>query len=222
MLFLSMNAVLLELAITSVVCATPFRESVSKQTPKDFAIPNTCTTINHRKSWNALTVKERHEYIEAELCLMHHPPVTGLVENATNVWDEIANIHISQRNDIHYVGQFLPWHRYSVRMHELALQKLCNYRGAHPYWDELTDYTNGNVSQSPIFDPITGFGGNGTGYDGCVVNGPFGKIKLHMSLHHARGNEFCLSRNLDQSSFAEGIATNVEHCFGFANYTDSW
>jgi hypothetical protein len=45
-----MNAVLLELAITSVVCASPFRESVSKQTPKDFAIPNTCTTINHRKS----------------------------------------------------------------------------------------------------------------------------------------------------------------------------
>lgn len=31
---------------------------------------------------------------------MHHPPVTGLVENATNVWDEIANIHISQGNDI--------------------------------------------------------------------------------------------------------------------------
>lgn len=154
---------------------------------------------------------------------MHHPPVTGLVENATNVWDEIANIHISQGNDIRkfvallffsqrgsgfssftitchrrciqdlfilsgilvtkltiyvvdYVGQFLPWHRYYVRMHELALQKLCNYRGAHPYWDELTDYTNGNVSQSPIFDPITGLGGNGTGYINALLMGHSEKL----------------------------------------------
>jgi hypothetical protein len=50
--------------------------------------------------WNALTDKEKNEYIAAELCLMSHPPVTGLVENATNVWDELANAHINQGNDI--------------------------------------------------------------------------------------------------------------------------
>lgn len=50
--------------------------------------------------WNVLTDTEKHEYIDAQLCLMHHPPITGLVENATNVWDEFANIHISQGNNI--------------------------------------------------------------------------------------------------------------------------
>lgn len=181
---------------------------------------------------------------------MNHKPVTGLVENATSVWDEIANIHITQGNDIRtipkqnsqfavigclsvdililtscfadYVGQFLPWHRYYVRMHELALQNLCNYKGSHPYWDELTDLTNGNVAESPIFDPVTGFGGNGTGTNSCVPNGPFKNITLHMSNHHARGNSFCLSRGLDQSSFEEGTTSNIEECFGYQNYTDSW
>ncbi|PYI12693.1 Di-copper centre-containing protein [Aspergillus sclerotiicarbonarius CBS 121057] len=165
---------------------------------------------------------EKHEYIEAELCLMRHPPVTGLVENATNVWDEFANIHITQGNDIHYVGQFLPWHRYYVRTHELALQKLCNYTGAHPYWDELTDLSHGNIASSPIFDPNTGFGGNGTGNNSCVADGPFKDIVLHISNHHQRGNEFCLSRDLSQSDFSTEAASNVETCFGYANYTDAW
>ncbi|KNG83998.1 hypothetical protein ANOM_007775 [Aspergillus nomiae NRRL 13137] len=172
--------------------------------------------------WNALTDTEKHEFIEAELCLMQHPPVTGLVENATNVWDEFANIHITQGNNIHNVGQFLPWHRYYVRAHELALQNLCNYTGAHPYWDELTDLTNGNVADSPIFDPDTGFGGNGTGGKGCVSDGPFKDIVLHMSSHHQRGDSFCLSRGLSQSSLEMEAASNVETCFGYANYTDAW
>jgi tyrosinase len=106
-------------------------------------------------------------------------------------------------------------------MHELALQKLCNYKGAHPYRDELTDYTNEDVSQSPVFDSITGFGGNGTGADSCVGDGPFKNIKLHMGNRHARGDEFCLSRGLDQISFAEGAAANIEECFGFQDYTDT-
>ncbi|PYI16002.1 Di-copper centre-containing protein, partial [Aspergillus violaceofuscus CBS 115571] len=172
--------------------------------------------------WNALTDAEKHEYIQAELCLMSHPPVTGLVENSTNVWDEFANIHITQENDIHYVGQFLPWHRYYVRTHELALQQLCNYTGAHPYWDELTDLSRGNISASPIFDPHTGFGGNGTGTNSCVADGPFKNLTLHISNHHQRGDEFCLSRALSQSSFSTEKAANVETCFGYANYTDAW
>ncbi|KAI9931686.1 hypothetical protein ASPWEDRAFT_169471 [Aspergillus wentii DTO 134E9] len=187
------------------------------------AVQNTCDQINYRKSWNVLSDDEKHEFIQAELCLMHHPPVTGLVENATSVWDEFANIHITQGNNIHYVGHFLPWHRYYVRAHELALQNLCNYTGAHPYWDELTDVSNANVAASSIFDPDTGFGGNGTASNNsCVADGPFKDIVLHMSNHHARGNNFCLSRGLSQTSLEMEVASNVEKCFGYKNYTDAW
>lgn len=62
-----------------------------------------------------------------------------------------------------YVGQLLPWHRYHVRAHEVVLQKVCNYTGAHPYWDEFTDDVNAPLANSSVFDPVTGFGGNGTG-----------------------------------------------------------
>ncbi|KAJ5712452.1 Di-copper centre-containing protein [Penicillium malachiteum] len=205
------KGIVVGLAAASLTGASPVLESFSKHVRclkgDAVAVKNICDKLNYRKSWNALTDKEKHEYIEAELCLMSHPPATGLVENATNVWDEIAHIHIDQGNDIHYVGQFLPWHR---------------YYGAHPYWDELPDYTYGNVRDSLIFDPHTGFGGNGTGSDSFVGDGPFKNIKLHMSNHHARGDSFCLSRDLDQSSFAYGTTSNIEECFGFANYTDAW
>jgi tyrosinase len=67
-----------------------------------------------------------------------------------------------------------------------------------------------------------GFGGNGTGSDGCVADGPFKNIKLHMSNHYQRGDSFCLSRNLDQSSFDTSQKSNIEQCFGYANYTDAW
>ncbi|KAJ6024002.1 Di-copper centre-containing protein [Penicillium herquei] len=229
-----MKSIVVGLAAVSLTGASPVLESFSKHVRglkgDAVAVKNTCDKLNYRKSWNALTDKEKHEFIEAELCPMSHPPVTGLVENATNVWDEIAHIHIDQGNNIRKspifipdcFSIFLPWHRYYVRMHELALQNLCNYKGAHPYWDELTDYTYGNVRDSPIFDPHTGFGGNGTGSDSCVGDGPFKNIKLHMSNHHARKDSFCLSRDLDQSSFAYGTTSNIEECFGYANYTDAW
>lgn len=75
---------------------------------------------------------------------------------------------------------------------------------------------------APIFDPATGFGGNGTGSRGCVSDGPFKDIVLHMSNHHKRGNNFCLSRNLSQRSLKLERASIVEECFGYATYADAW
>ncbi|CAK7204224.1 hypothetical protein SEUCBS139899_006978 [Sporothrix eucalyptigena] len=216
-----MLSLLAKLAVFGVLSFTSV-EASQAQTAKYYAIENTCTKINQRKSWNVLTDTEKKAFIDAQVCLMNHPPVTGLVENATSVWDEFAYIHINQGNNIHYVGQFLPWHRYYVRTHELALQTLCGYEGAHPYWDELTDLTNAPIAQSSIFDPDTGFGGNGTGSDGCVADGPFVNVTLHISNHHQRGNAFCLSRGLSQTSFDTEAAANVETCFGYANYSNAW
>lgn len=94
---------------------------------------------------------------------MHHPPLLGTVEDAQTLWDELHHMHIWQGNYIHFVGQFLPWHRYLVRTHEVLLQELCGYHGAQPYWDELADYESAPLHEAAIFDPVLGFGGNGVG-----------------------------------------------------------
>ena len=39
------------------------------------------------------------------------------------------------REQIHFTGMFLPWHRYFVKYFEDALIYRCNYTGATPYWD---------------------------------------------------------------------------------------
>ncbi|KKY29885.1 putative amino acid transporter [Diaporthe ampelina] len=126
---------------------------------------NTCTTINQRKSWTALTDSEKSAYIDAELCLQALPAqladTSNAVTGAQNRWDEIHYTHIVQTNVIHNVGAFLPWHRLFVRAHEVLLQQECGYTGAQPYWDERSDIeqiNNGTltIDQLVVFDNQTG------------------------------------------------------------------
>ncbi|KAL3462254.1 hypothetical protein BJX64DRAFT_142470 [Aspergillus heterothallicus] len=182
---------------------------------------NGCTSLNRRKSWYALSKLEQAEYIRAERCLMKHPPITGSVEGAQNVWDELHRTHIFQGNYVHYVGHFLPWHRYLVRAHELLLQTLCGYTGAQPYWDELSDYESGPIHQAAIFDPVFGFGGDGSGEDGCIQDGPFRDLRLHMTRDTNDAN-YCLSRSFNQSVFNWASRANIEECFVMTDYNDAW
>ncbi|KAK0657072.1 hypothetical protein B0T16DRAFT_400842 [Cercophora newfieldiana] len=72
------------------------------------------------------------------------------------------------------------------------LRNECGYKGAQPYWDWTLDTPASNFANSPVFDALTGFGGNGpflptdpnsffppvpgrTG-GGCVETGPFAGI----------------------------------------------
>lgn len=103
-------------------------------------------------------------------------------------YDDLVYTHIQQTFSIHYTGHFLPWHRYMVAVYESMLRSECNYAGAQPYWDWTLDTPANKWASSPVFDPVTGFGGNGvptptdpndpfavpgrTG-SGYVVDGPF-------------------------------------------------
>ncbi|KAL4933212.1 putative amino acid transporter [Aspergillus undulatus] len=180
-----------------------------------------CTSLNRRKSWNALTNLERAEYIRAESCLMRHDTILGGIPDAQNLWDELHHTHISQGNFVHYVGHFLPWHRYLVRTHEVLLQELCGYRGAQPYWDELEDYENAPLKESKIFDTVFGFGGDGVGDDRCVRDGPFRDTTLHLKAHTANA-DYCLSRELSQELFGWANRSNIEQCYALKQYKDAW
>ena len=91
-------------------------------------------------------------------------------------------------------GHFLPWHRYFVATYEKALREECYYTGAQPYWDWSIDADKGKgYKNSPIFSASTGFGGDGSFVDasgpfvvpghtggGCVMNGPFVNMEVHV------------------------------------------
>ena len=53
----------------------------------------------------------------------------------------------------------LAWHRYFLHTYEARLKNECGYKGMMPYWDQALDAADSR--KSTIYNPETGFGGNG-------------------------------------------------------------
>ncbi|KAH0430728.1 amino acid transporter [Colletotrichum camelliae] len=172
----------------------------------------TCTTKTQRKAWNNMTDTEKSAYINAELCLMNTTAKTD-IEGAINRWDELDWAHIVQSNVIHNTGSFLPWHRYFMRVHEYLLQSECGYEGGQPYWNEVLDMDA--LNQSVVFDPDTGFGGEGSD---CVTDGPFVNLTLHINSTSNYAND-CLTRSFNSNGFQTGQQEYIDECFASENYT---
>ncbi|KAJ0104427.1 hypothetical protein J7T55_010891 [Diaporthe amygdali] len=194
------------ICLTSLTVATPL---LSRQT--DATVSQACTELHQRKAWHQLSADEKAAYIEAELCLMNLPPKTGH-PLAQNRWDEFTIAHEVQTQWIHDVGGFLPWHRYLVLAHENILRDECNYAGYQPYWEETLDM--GNLASSIVFDPVTGFGGQG---GQCLDDGPFANLTIHLSYNFTSlefyADDRCVSRHFNDTSFLLGNQTNIDKCF---------
>ncbi|KXH68080.1 hypothetical protein CSAL01_08947 [Colletotrichum salicis] len=158
-----------------------------------------CTSLHQRKSW---------------------PPKLG-VAGSQNLWDDMMYAHIYQANVIHNDGPFLPWHRLYMRVHEVYSQTECGYEGGRPYWNELVDAEAGFLDQSNVFDAETGFGSFKNGDDGCVADGPFVNLTMHLNQTSSDAN-LCLTRDLDQDSFYHAKSTYVNECMAIDTYDDSW
>ncbi|KAK7705175.1 hypothetical protein SLS64_008069 [Diaporthe eres] len=175
----------------------------------------TCSEVHQRKAWHNLSDDEKSAYIEAELCLINSPAKDGLPYSKTR-WDEITYSHAIQTNWVHDVGSFLPWHRYFMWTHEKLLRDECNYTGYQPYWEESLD--SGNISASVVFDPVTGFGGEG---GDCVDDGPFANLTLGLSSNGSQiwEEDYCLARSFSDTIFDYGNTTYIEECLSYDNYT---
>lgn len=200
------------ICLCSMTVATPL---LSRQTTAD--IREACTTLHQRKAWHDLTAEDKSAYIEAELCLMNSPPKTGH-PLAQNRWDEFTITHTVQTQWVHNVGGFLPWHRYFVLAHENALRNECNYTGYQPYWEETLDM--GDLASSLLFDPVTGFGGQG---GECLDDGPFSNLTIHVSYNFTSlefyADNRCVSRSFDNEFFLTGNQTSVDDCFAIEDGT---
>lgn len=148
------------------------------------------------------------------------PPTIG-IEGAENRWDEMMYGHIVQSNIIHGVGAFLPWHRLYMRAHEIILQTECGYTGAQPYWDELSDTQTGTLEECSILDADTGFGTGDLDDDGCVANGPFVNLTMHINQTSNAAN-YCLTRSLSENAFTWANSTYLDECMATDNYEDAW
>ncbi|KFZ01651.1 hypothetical protein V501_09890 [Pseudogymnoascus sp. VKM F-4519 (FW-2642)] len=175
----------------------------------------TCTRPLQRKEWRTLRASEKQAYIKAVGCMQTKPGLLGdLYPGVRSRFDDFLGLHINQTDFIHFVGFFQPWHRLFVATYEASLRSECGYTGAQPYWDwSLDSWSEAAFLESPVFDPATGFGGNGpyinstddasvrlhipgkTG-GGCVLNGPFKDMSVNMGpgLNNDY-NPHCLTRD---------------------------
>jgi len=189
-----------------------------------------CKDPLQRKEWRALSDDEKNCYIEAIKCLQSRPAQNTSRPASWTRFDEFQATHIESALDIHFVGQFLPWHRLFMKSYETALRNECGYQGAQPYWNWSLDADPPNlICDSPIWNPVTGFGGDGVPgtyivppdpantsriypflYHGCIKDGPFADYTLKLGpgllvTEHciARGVNNTMSIYLNSSAVAE-------------------
>lgn len=150
-----------------------------------------CIELITRREWRDLRAEEKLSYLDALQCILSASPLTTPFSNTgvLSRYDDLVYTHIQQTLSIHYVGHFLPWHRYMTAVYEHMLRTECGYTGAQPYWDWTRDVASEtDYVQAPVFDSEFGFGGNGKyiasnasdpfyvpgrNGGGCVLDGPF-------------------------------------------------
>ncbi|KAF9038245.1 tyrosinase [Panaeolus papilionaceus] len=190
-----------KLAFLSLLSLVHFSNAAVTQASADVSPTSsaTCDSLIERREWRTLSDDEKSDYIDAVLCLQSLPPNDETNTIAKSRFDEFQGLHVSSADSVHLVGQFLPWHRYFVLRYETALREECGYTGGNPYWDWTIEAdSEDSFLSSPVFDPDTGFGGDGvpgtytppynpTGenrifpeaFHGCVQDGPFANVTLH-------------------------------------------
>ncbi|KAI8633915.1 hypothetical protein F5Y19DRAFT_489347 [Xylariaceae sp. FL1651] len=192
-----------------------------------------CTTPLVRREWRALSNPERLGFIHAVKCLQKKPGKTSSsYAGVKSRYDDFLALHISQTDYIHWVGQFLPWHRFYLWLFEKELRSTCGYPGTVPYWDWTIDaVSEAEFLKAPVFDQWSGFGGNGpyiadisdfpddwktmvdipgrTG-GGCVRDGPFAQVPISMGPgNHTEYTPHCLRRDFSPWLATQTLNTSI-------------
>jgi len=192
------------LLLAGVVITTLLISIIAWKRQQRHVASSMCENPRKRKEWRSLTPPEQHDYIDAVLCLMQKE---SIFEPESHRYDDFPYAHTASGTLVHYAASFLPWHRYFIHIFEKALVEECGFRGTLTYWDWTLD--TADFTTSPIWDSVTGFGGNGdpTGeevlYDGrCVVDGPFANTTLYWQ---SKGNEHGFDLNHSPHCLSRGF-----------------
>jgi tyrosinase len=139
---------------------------------------------------------------------------------AKSRFDEFQATHQLQAYATHFVGAFLPFHRAMLYAHEEALRNECGYDGWQPYWQEQLDA--GHFLNSIIFDPVFGFGGDGSELDHyCITNGPFANYINPIGPAYEY-TDHCIERQFNESFSALTSQQEVDHCLDQPDWLSAW
>lgn len=155
-----------------------------------------------RKNVKSLTETEKTNFVSAVLALKKkpstlHPGITGF-----NRYDDYVEVHRSALNSAawaHGGPAFLPWHREFILQFENDLQSI-DASVTLPYWD-WTDTS----AASPLTADF--LGGNGTGADQIVTDGPFAGDKWKLHVKEDPGDSDFLQRDLGSDPTAPALPT---------------
>ncbi|KAJ0118780.1 hypothetical protein J7T55_013034 [Diaporthe amygdali] len=219
--------ILAALTATESVTAAPLSAGETNSTSPRF-YNGSCTpeTITIRREWRTLSAEEKAAYIQAQQCLIKLPAQSGL-QAVTSRFSDLQGSHRSYTDTIygdiiHYVGQFLPWHRMMMHAFETLMRNECNYTGTMPWWDEQADADSGNFFRSNMWDADTGFGGNGTEPDGCLTEGPFANTTEYIG-PMLEYTTYCQKRIWDNEyGITTGNSTLINLCNSYETYEDFW
>ncbi|KAG5657919.1 hypothetical protein KAF25_007952 [Fusarium avenaceum] len=206
-----------------ILLAALAKESLASPYPSNNSSTAKCSKPRIRKECSS----EKTAYIDAIQCLKAAPSKgTRFFKTLESRYDDFVALHINATRGgqeapslidtapnngsesdvtvygVHGVGVFLPWHRYAIWTFESILRDECDYTGAQPYWDWTLDNpaSNGSLFKSPV---LQAFGGDGSGTDNCVKDGPFtGNASLNIgpSESYAK-NPRCLTRAITEDVF---------------------
>lgn len=68
---------------------------------------------------------------------------------------------------------------------------------------------------------MVGLGGNGTGPSGCVADGPFANVTLHMD-NNETVVDYCITRDFNETVFQYANQTYLDQCFATTGYEQAW
>ncbi|KAG5305058.1 tyrosinase [Histoplasma capsulatum G186AR] len=178
-----------------------------------------CSTPAQRKAWHTLSNDDKLAYINAELCLMKLPAKTSM-EGVITRFDDFQALHVHGAYMTHFVGAFLPFHRLMTYAHETALREECGYKGYQPFWYEQKDA--GRFSSSDVFDPIYGFGGNGSDEEGgCITDGPFANYTSPFGPGYELTVQ-CIDRKFDDDVSSFTSRNQVDYCISQPDWISTW
>jgi tyrosinase len=88
------------------------------------------------------------------------------------------------------------------------------------YWDEPLDA--GSFSTSVVLDPITGFGGDGSGPSNCITDGPFATFQNNLGPGYWTNTPHCINRLVNDTVSIMSGQPDVDECLAKPTYLDFW
>lgn len=95
----------------------------------------------------------------------------------------------------------------------------CNHLTTTSYWYEQIDA--GRIYDSAVLDPVYGFGGDGTGPNGCIETGPFKDYVNSRGPGHEI-TDHCINREFNNEASWWMAQSYIDYCRKYDKYADFW